>query len=89
MHTFELDGDTVQEITNVIVPEAAEYNMTVYYSGRGEVQFRLNNKEQGAVSLDGSGEYTVTGLKALISDSSFQFTGEHYNNIRFSGERCV
>lgn len=89
VHTFALDGETVQEIANVIVPEAEEYNMTVYYSGRGEVQFRLNNKDQGAVTLDGSGEYTVTGLKAMISDSSFQFTGEHYNNIRFIGNQRV
>ncbi|MCI8360274.1 MAG: hypothetical protein HFE86_02935, partial [Clostridiales bacterium] len=83
IRTFQQDGQTIQEIANVILPEAAEYNMTVFYTGRGSVQLRLNNRDQGAKSFTGAGEISIDGLRAMISDNAFQFTGEHKNNIRF------
>ena len=84
--TFSIDGQTVQEISHVIVPEAAEYHMTVTYSGRGSLQFRLNNRDQGERAFTSRGTLEITNLKSLISNGDFAFTGEHKNNIRFIGD---
>ena len=85
--TFTQDGQTVQEIANVILPEAAEYNMAVTYSGRGTMRFLLNNRDQGDKEFVSAGRIEIEELKSLISNGDFKFTGEHNNNIRFIGDR--
>ena len=87
------DGKRVVEFDNVIVREASDYTLKVFYEGTGTAVMNINSKYEKSLALDGSGEYTLTGLISLLPtciDSltksvvkGFTFDAGQYNNIRF------
>lgn len=83
--TTEKDGKVIQEIDNIMVPEAEDYRLRIRYTGEGKLNLELNGKTLGEKTFTGSGVLAISEVKSLISDEFFRFSSAHYNNLRLIG----
>lgn len=95
-----IDGEPVLEFDNVMVPNAENYQLNIFYSGSGKLRLNINAKYNQEIHFAESGEPVViddlAGLLPTQEDSmlgttvkAFQFGYGQYNNIRFFGESGV
>ncbi|WP_343252989.1 beta-L-arabinofuranosidase domain-containing protein [Ligaoa zhengdingensis] len=95
-----LDGEPVLEFDNLMVPNAENYQLKIYYTGSGSLRLNINSKYNQTVDfVDGSGPFVLDDLVGLLptqNDSmlgttvkAFQFGYGQYNNIRLFGESDV